>query len=154
MVSTPNTVGVRESRRLTADYVLSEDDVKDQREFEDNICYGAFFIDIHHIDGPGMDQETWRPQRGFKYHIPYRCLVPKGVENLLAAGRCISVTHVALGSVRVMVQCFGTGEAAGVAAAVSLQDGVSPREVDVQKVQKTLRERGGIISEEDIRAHA
>jgi len=154
MVSTPNTVGVRESRRLTADYVLSEDDVKGQREFEDNVCYGAFFIDIHHIDGPGMDGETWRPQRGFKYHIPYRCLVPKGVENLLAAGRCISVTHVALGSVRVMVQCFGTGEAAGVAAALSLQDNISPRQVDVKKVQQVLRDRGGIISEEDIRTYA
>ena len=62
-----------------ADYVLTEKDVKGQRQFEDNICYGAFFIDIHHIDGPGMDGETWRPTRGFKYHIPYRCLVPKGV---------------------------------------------------------------------------
>jgi len=150
MVSTPNTVGVRESRRLIADYVLTEDDVKGQREFEDNICYGAFFIDIHHIDGPGMDAETWRPPKGFKYHIPYRCLVPVGVENLLAAGRCISVTHTALGSVRVMVQCIGTGEAAGVAAALSIEDAVVPREVDVKKVQQILRERGGIIDEDDI----
>jgi hypothetical protein len=154
MVSTPNTVGVRESRRLLADYVLTEEDVKGQREFEDNICYGAFFIDVHHIDGPGMDEETWRPPKGFKYHIPYRCLVPKGVEGLLAAGRCISVTHVALGSVRVMVQCFGTGEAAGVAAALSIEDGVAPREVDVKKVQDILRERGGIISEGDITTYA
>ncbi len=80
--------------------------------------------------------------------------MPKGVENLLAAGRCISVTHVALGSVRVMVQCIGTGEAAGVAAALSLQDGVTPRQVDVKKVQQALRVRGGIISEEDIRSYA
>jgi hypothetical protein len=154
MVSTPNTVGVRESRRLTADYVLTEDDVKGQRQFEDNICYGAFFIDIHHLDGPGMDEESWLPPRGFKYHIPYRCLVPQGVENLLAAGRCISVTHLALGSIRVMAQCFGTGEAAGVAAALSIQDGVTPRHVDVKKVQSLLRERGGIISDEDITAYA
>ena len=154
MVSTPNTVGVRECRRLTADYVLTEDDVKGRREFEDNICYGAFFIDIHHIDGPGMDRETWRPTRGFKYHIPYRCLVPRGVENLLAAGRCISVTHVALGSIRVMAQCLGTGEAAGVAAAISIQDGVTPRQVDVKKVQAVLREREGIISEDDIRRYS
>jgi len=153
MVSTPNTVGVRESRRLMGDYLLTADDVKAQREFDDNICYGAFFIDIHHIDGPGMDETTWRPPEGFKYHIPYRCLLPQGVENLLTAGRCISVTHVALGSTRVMVQCIGTGEAAGTAAALSIEDAVTPRAVDVDKLQTALREQGAILSEEDIQAH-
>jgi len=76
--------------------------------------------------------------------------VPRGVENLLVAGRCISVTHVALGSTRVMVQCMGTGEAAGTAAALSLQDGVTPRRLDVAKLQAVLRQNGGILSEEDI----
>ncbi len=150
MVSTPNTVGIRESRRLSGEYQLTADDVKAQREFDDNICYGAFFIDIHHIDGPGMDETTWRPPAGFKYHIPYRCLVPKGAENLLTAGRCISVTHVALGSTRVMVQCIGTGEAAGTAAALSIEEGVTPRALDVGKLQAALREAGAILSEEDI----
>ncbi len=154
MVWTADTVGIRESRRLMGEYVLTEDDLKQQRQFEDNICYGSFFIDVHHIDGPGMDEETWRPPKGFKYHIPYRCLVPQGVENLLAAGRCISVTHTALGSTRVMVQCIGTGEAAGVAAALSLQDSVSPRAVDVEQLQSVLRDRGAILSEDDIRPWA
>jgi hypothetical protein len=153
MVSTPNTVGIRESRRLMGDYLLTADDVKAQREFADNICYGAFFIDIHHIDGPGMDGTTWRPPEGFKYHIPYRCLVPRGVENLLTAGRCISVTHVALGSTRVMVQCIGTGEAAGTAAALSIEDAVTPRAVDAGELQAALRDQGAILSKEDIEAH-
>lgn len=151
MVSTPHTVGIRESRRIMGDYVLTEDDVKGQQEFEDNICYGSFFVDIHHIDGPGMDPTVWRPPRGFKYHIPYRILLPRDAENLLTAGRCVSCTHIALGSIRVMVQCIGTGEAAGTAAALSLKQGAAPRKLCVEDLQARLREQGCIISEEDIK---
>ncbi len=151
MVSTPNTVGIRESRRIMADYVLTEEDVKAQREFDDNICYGSFFVDIHCIDGPGMDPTVWRPPMGFKYNIPYRILCPRGVENLLTAGRCVSCTHIALGSIRVMVQCIGMGEAAGTAAAVSLSGSVAPRQLDSSVLQNQLRKQGCILSEEDIR---
>lgn len=150
MVSTPNTIGIRESRRIMGDYLLTEDDVKSQREFEDNICYGSFFVDIHCIDGPGMDHTVWRPPRGFKYHIPYRVLLPRNVDNLLTAGRCVSCTHIALGSIRVMVPCVGMGEAAGTAAALSLKDGITPRRLDVGKLQTQLRVQGCMISEEDI----
>ena len=150
MVSTPNTIGIRESRRILGEYVLTEDDVKGRREFADNVCYGSFFVDIHCIDGPGMDPTTWRPPKGFKYHIPYRILVPRGVENLLTAGRCVSCTHVALGSIRVMVPCLGMGEAAGTAAALSLAGNVTPRALDVATLQARLREQGGILSEADI----
>ncbi|MFO7871404.1 MAG: FAD-dependent oxidoreductase [Kiritimatiellia bacterium] len=150
MVSTPNTVGIRESRRVMGDYVLTEEDIKAQREFEDNICYGCFFIDIHHIDGPGMDSTVWRPGNGFKYHIPYRVLLPKGAENILIAGRCVSCTHIALGSVRVMVQCMGMGEAAGTAAALSLEKNVTPRQLSVPGLQDRMRAAECIISEEDI----
>jgi hypothetical protein len=151
MVSTAALLGVRESRRIMGEYVLTEDDIKAQRRFDDNICYGAFFIDIHHIDGPGMDSTVWDPPDGFSYHIPYRCLVPRGAENLLVAGRCLSATHLALGSTRVMVQCIGTGEGAGTAAALSLDAGVRPRELGVARLQSALRAAGGIISDEDIR---
>jgi hypothetical protein len=98
-----------------------------------------------------MDQETWRPPRGFRYHIPYRTLVPQKIDNITVGGRCISVTHTALGSTRVMVQCIGTGEAAGTAAALSIKDEVKPRELDVATLQAILRANGGILSEEDIR---
>lgn len=150
MVSTPSTVGIRESRRIMGDYVLTEDDVKGQKEFPDNICYGSFFVDIHCIDGPGMDHTVWRPPTGFKYHIPYRVLVPCGTENLLTAGRCVSCTHIALGSIRVMVPCIGMGEAAGTAAALSLKAGIAPRQIDIGRLQDQLRRQGCILSESDI----
>jgi hypothetical protein len=150
MVSTPNTVGLRESRRIVGEVVLTEDDMKAQRAWDDSIGHGSFFIDIHHIDGPGMDHTTWRPDKGFRYQIPYRILVPQGVENVLVAGRCVSVTHVALGSIRVMVQCALTGEAAGAAAALSLSAGVTPRAVDVPALQADLRAHDGILDEDDI----
>jgi len=151
MVSTPNTIGIRESRRILGDYILNEEDLKAQREFEDGICYGSFFVDIHCIDGPGMDPTVWHPPKGFKYHIPYRCLLPKDVENLLTAGRCISCTHIALGSIRVMVPCIAMGEAAGTAAALSLQNQVTPRQLGIDALKDQLRKQSCILSEEDIR---
>jgi len=150
MISTPNTVGIRESRRIMGDYVLTEDDVKGQREFADAICYGSFFVDIHCIDGPGMDDTSWRPSDGFKYQIPYRILVPRGAENLLTAGRCVSCTHLALGSIRVMVPCIAMGEAAGTASALSLRNGIPPRAIDIAALQAQLRQQGAILSESDI----
>ena len=152
MVSTPNTVGVRESRRILAHLVLTEHDMLASREWPDSIGYGSFFIDIHHIDGLGMDRTAFNPRPGFKYQIPYRILVPKGVENILTAGRCVSVTHVALGSLRVMVQCMITGQAAGTAAAISIGDGVPPRSADVAKLQARLREAGCILDGKDVAA--
>ncbi len=151
MVSTPNTIGIRESRRILADTVLTEDDIKSQRQFDDNICYGSFFVDIHCIDGPGMDPTVWHPPKGFKYHIPYRILLPRQAENLLTAGRCVSCTHIALGSIRVMVPCIGMGEAAGTAAALSLQRNVAPKELEAAVVQAALRERNAILSDNEIR---
>jgi len=154
MISTPNTVGIRESRRVLGDYVLTEDDVKDQREFPDAICYGSFFVDIHCIDGPGMDHTVWHPPQGFKYHIPYRILLPRGIENLLTAGRCVSCSHIALGSLRVMVPCIGMGEAAGTAAAMSLAADCPPRQVEPASLQAQLRRQGAILSEAEIAATA
>ena len=150
IVSTPSTVGIRESRRILGDAVLTEDDLKTQREFEDAICYGSFFVDIHCIDGPGMDTTAWRPPSGFKYQIPYRIMLPRGVENLLTAGRCVSCTHLALGSIRVMVTCIAMGEAAGTAAAMSLEGGVTPRGLDIARLRSRLRGHGAILSEQDI----
>ena len=150
MVSTPNTVGIRESRRIIGDVVLSEEDMLSGREWEDSIGYGSFFIDIHNIDGPGMSETTYRPDPGFRYQIPYRILLPLELENILTAGRCASVTHVGLGSIRVMAQCFVMGQAAGTAAAISLEDGTSPRDIDWGKLQCRLRESGCILDESDI----
>lgn len=150
MVSTPNTVGIRESRRIRGEYVLTKEDILAQKEFEDSIGYGSFFIDIHNVSGPGMDGKTHRPEKGFKYQIPYRILLPEKVENLLVAGRCASCTHEALGSLRVMPQCGVMGQAAGTAAVLSLQDDAAPRKVDVKKLQEMLRRQDCILDEEGI----
>jgi hypothetical protein len=150
MVSTPNTVGIRESRRILGELLLTDEDMLAQRTWADSIGYGAFFIDIHHIDGPGMDSSKFYPEPGFKYQIPYRILVPQTIDNLLTAGRCVSVTHRALGSLRVMAQCLLTGEAAGLAAALSLQQGLTPRQLDPATLQTALRAQGAIIDETDI----
>jgi len=143
-------IGTRESRRIDGDYQITEHDLMQQREFDDSIGYGSFFIDIHCCDGPGMDDETWQPPVGFKYQIPYRALLPKTIANMLVAGRCISCTHMALGSLRVMPQCILEGEACGVAADLALSSGLSPRQIDSRKLQSQLREQGAIVTAGDI----
>lgn len=143
-------VGTRESRRIEGEYKITEQDLMEQKEFIDTIGYGSFFIDVHCCDGPGMDAETWRPPKGFKYQIPYRALVPKGVGNLLVAGRCISCTHTALGSLRVMPQCILEGEACGAAAGLALETDTIPRAVDVPKLQRSLRGQEAILFDSDI----
>lgn len=152
MVSTPNTIGLRESRRIMGEYVMTEDDMRQQAEFDDAICYGSFFVDIHCIDGPGMDPTQWVPPAGFKYQVPYRILVPQKIDNLLVAGRCVSCTHVALGSLRVMVPCINMGQAAGTAAALSIQARCAPRAIEVNRLQESLQANGAILSEADILA--
>jgi hypothetical protein len=152
MISTAALLGTRESRRIVGDVVLTAEDILARRDWPDGICYGSFFIDVHSCTGPGMDEETHRPEPGFRYLIPYRCMLPKGVENLLVAGRCISVTHRALGSTRVMPQCAALGEAAGAAAALSIQADCTPRELPVGTLQDHLRNTGAIIDEAGILA--
>ena len=97
-----------------------------------------------------MDEKTWRPEKGFKYQIPYRIIVPKEVDNLWVAGRCASASHEALGSLRVMPQCGVMGEAAGEAAAISIRDDCPADEVDLDQLQANLRASGCIIDENDI----
>ncbi|MBI4977827.1 MAG: FAD-dependent oxidoreductase [Spirochaetes bacterium] len=150
MVSTPNTVGTRESRRIHGHYTLTKDDIKNQRSFDDSIGYGSFFIDIHGTKGAGMDEKTWYPPAGFKYQIPYGIIVPKDAGNLFVAGRCASTTHEALGSLRVMPQCGIMGEAAATAAAISIQKNVQPKDVNTRELQAMLKEQRCIIDESDI----
>ncbi len=150
LISTAALLGTRESRRIVGEYVLTDEDILAERAWDDSVGYGSFFIDVHNCTGPGMDAETYRPHPGFKYQIPYRCLVPKVVDNLLVAGRCISVTHRALGSTRVMPQCGLLGEAAGAAAALSLKANCTPRQIDTGSLQEHLRTAGAIVDEAGI----
>ncbi len=152
LISTPPTIGIRESRRIHGRYPLRKGDLLAQQTFPDSIGYGSFFIDIHNTKGPGMDAKTWRPPPGFRYQIPYRIMVPAETEGLWVAGRCASCDHEALGSLRVMPQCGVMGEAAGTAAVVSLEENCRASEVPIERLQTMLRVQGAILDEAGIEA--
>ncbi len=127
-------LGVRETRHILGEYTLTGDDAIEGRSFEDSIAADTSAFDIHDPKGGDVDFQGMRP-----YEIPYRCLVPLGVEQLLVAGRCISADHTAHARARNMPACMATGQAAGIAAAVAIDEGVTVRKVPVQKVQEILR---------------
>ncbi|MFP4057863.1 MAG: FAD-dependent oxidoreductase [Candidatus Brocadiia bacterium] len=133
--------GKRESRRLEGDYILRQHDLYHRARFPDRVAYGGWFIDIHTMGGilaaaEGLPPEALNgdPDRSDDlrvplYSIPYRCLYSKNIGNLMMAGRNISVSHVALGSTRLMLTCALLGQAAGTAAAMAVRHGISPRQV-------------------------
>ncbi len=131
-------MGIRETRRIIGEYILTEQDIFDCARFEDAIGVAAYPVDLHHPVG-GDCTLMWCPDC---YDIPYRCLVPLKVDGLICAGRDISATHLALASVRVMGPAMCLGEAAGKAAALCARDGVQPRELDVPKLRKALLDEG------------
>ena len=139
-----SSLGVRESRRIMGDYVLEDADVEQGRRQKDVVVHQAWFlIDIHNPAGGG--QAEGHSQAAKPYDIPYRCLLPRGVEGLLTCGRCISGTHRAHASYRVMSICMATGQAAGAAAALSAREGLTPRELDVKLVQQALMDQGAVL---------
>jgi hypothetical protein len=152
LISTAPALGLRESRRIRGVVTLTAEDLMAQRQWEDAVCYGSFYIDIHNPAGPGMGDQTWYPPKGFCYQIPYRAMVPERIDSLLVAGRCISVDHVALGSTRIMSTCMALGEAAGTAAMLSLHEEVAPRDLDAQLLRDQLRQQGAVVDEEGIQA--
>lgn len=132
-------VGVRETRHIVGDYTMTEEDVLSSRAFEDGIACGTFAIDIHPPEG---EQQVFTGSGKAVYEIPYRSLIPQGVDNLLVAGRSISATHNAFGSVRVMATAMGIGQGAGTAAAEAVKRGWSTREVDVALIRSRLLAQG------------
>ncbi|HDN63082.1 MAG TPA: FAD-dependent oxidoreductase [Candidatus Bathyarchaeota archaeon] len=137
-------VGIRETRRIIGEYVLTAEDVIEGRKFDDVVAKGSNPVDLHSPEDPRKIIHKF-VKGGGSYDIPYRCLIPKGIDNLLVAGRCISATHEGMASARTAVTCMATGQAAGTAAALSVKEGVTPRRLDVSKLQKTLREQGVIL---------
>jgi len=136
-------VGVRETRRIIGEYVLTGEDIVKARKFSDVIARGSYPIDIHSPTGEGTIIKRLPP--GESYDIPYRCIVPKKVENLLIAGRCISCTHEAQAAIRVIPIVVAIGQAAGTAAALAAKLHVSPRKMDVSLLQETLKKQGAIL---------
>lgn len=140
MTSGP-VAGARESRRIVGDYVLTGEDVRIGRHHDDVVVLGAWRLDRHPPDKPGYHEIPWTPP----YAIPYRTLLPQGVENLLVAGRCHSATSEALASSRVTATAMGMGQAAGVAAAMTVASGRAPRYLNVQDLQDRIIGGGGIL---------
>ena len=143
-------IGVRETRRITGEYIFSALDVVEARKFEDAICRLAYPVDVHSGKGDGYtkDEEYSGPQApppGDWYEIPYRCLLPLRIENVLIAGRCVSSTQAGHGAIRIMPACVAMGQAAGVAAAISLESGVSPRMIDVSILLNRLKKQGALV---------
>jgi hypothetical protein len=129
-----SSLGARESRKIVGAYDLTGHDVLNEARFEDSIGIFPEFLDGNHI--------AIMPSTGRYFHVPYRVVLPQRVENLLVAGRCVAGDKVSHTATRQMMCCTVTGQGAGVAAAVSLQDGVTCREVGISKVQKALETQG------------
>jgi FAD-dependent oxidoreductase family protein len=139
---TPTQLGVRETRRVVGQYVLTGEDVQSAARFDDAIAAGAWPQEFH-VEGKGTEWR-WLPA-GAYYQVPYRSLLAKEVDNLLLAGRCISADHEALASTRVIAPSMAQGEAAGVAAALAALKGTTAKSVDVEEVQRVLRRRGAFF---------
>src|SRR3954469_15719420 len=134
-------LGIRETRRIVAHYMMTQEDVLGCRHFDDSIAVASYPIDIHR---PG-DEGCTLIWCGDCYDIPYRSLLPQKVENLIVAGRCISTTHEAMGAIRVMATCMAMGEAAGRAAKMAIRAGVRPDNVDVAALQAELLAKGAYL---------
>ncbi|MCK5379920.1 MAG: FAD-dependent oxidoreductase [Candidatus Latescibacteria bacterium] len=165
-------VGPRESRQVMGDCVLTGEDVQRGRKFGDAVARGSWWIDIHcplgqthpvhlcvsecprrdkcpfwaaeHAQSMIATKDLYPPDADW-YDIPYRCLTPKGVDNLLVSGRCISATHEAMAGARVMGTCMAIGQAAGTAAALSVRENVPPRNVDVEALRRMLQADGALV---------
>lgn len=143
LVSTAMEIGVRESRMINGEYLLTGKELMACCRFEDSIACGNYDIDIHNPEGSGTSHYYF--PAGEYYEIPYRTMLPKEVENLLVTGRCLSVDHEAQASVRIMPIVCCLGEAAGVAAAVAADEGVKPSEADIHRIQEILTANGAVI---------
>ncbi|MHA2068892.1 MAG: FAD-dependent oxidoreductase [Candidatus Thorarchaeota archaeon] len=140
VMDTASQIGIRESRRVMGDYVLTREDVLNARKFEDGIGCSTSWIDVHNPDGRGVLHELVVNDDWFE--IPLRAVVVKGFKNLLVAGRCISATHEAQGAIREMPTCIMTGQGAGAAAALAAEREAPVRDLKIKILQRELASQG------------
>ncbi len=143
LISIAVDIGVRESRKLKGVHILTADEIINCTQFEDSIALGNYDIDIHNPTGTGTSHRFFGD--GEYYTIPYRSLLPKEFNNLLVAGRCLSATHEAQASVRIMPTCCCLGQAAGTAVAVAIKSDKNAHNVDVKSLQNKLIENGAVL---------
>ncbi len=140
LMNTAIQIGVRESRMIDGEYSLTQEDLQACTKFEDGIAACNYDIDIHNPEGSGTSH--WYFPDGEYYTIPYRCLLPLNADNLIVAGRCISSTHEAQASYRIMPVVCCIGEAAGTAVGIAKKDCVFLNAVNTDKLRKTLTQNG------------
>ena len=159
LAATGALMGVRETRRIVGDYVLLAEDYRAHRSFPDEICRNGYGIDVHGskkqaqaLVRMGIDEaretiekKTQNYGPGESMGVPYRCLTPKGLRNVLVAGRCISTDRTVNGSTRIMACCLNTGEAAGAAAAMAARTDGDVHGVDAGVLRGKLREHGAYL---------
>lgn len=153
LVSTAPLMGIRESRRIIGDYEFTMDDYIAKKSFDDEIGRNCYPIDIHR----SLEEQTeiakekreFKPisyQKGESHGIPYRIMLPKGIGNLLVAGRSVSTDRITQGSLRVMPTCLVMGEAAGMAAGMATTENKKPRGIDVEKLRAKLKDAGAYLN--------
>lgn len=136
-------IGIRDSRRIIGDYILTKNDILNQVSFPDTIAVGAYPPDVHRSYG----EVNIDVKENLGYEIPYRCLIPKGIENILVVGKCISTTFIAQAAVRGMGPCMSTGQCGGVAAALACQKKVSLRDLDISILKREIKKWNKLIKE-------
>lgn len=142
LIESAPCIGVRESRRITGEYTVTADDILSCTKFADGIARGNYPIDVHNPSGSGTVLKKIPPHE--YYTVPLGACIPKGSKNLFVAGRCISATHEAQASFRVMPIVCCIGEGVGTAAAVALQSGVNADQVDVARVHEIMDKNGAL----------
>lgn len=146
LAMTGSLLGIRETRRIIGDYILTVDDYFERKTFDDEICRNSYFIDVHgSLHAAEAKGKLQRYGKGESHGIPYRSLIPKTLNNVLVAGRSISCERMVQGSVRVMPVCLAMGEAAGMAAAHATKTLNDVRKVDIKHLRKRLLEEGVYI---------
>ena len=144
IVDLPPQLGIRETRRVVGDYQLSGEDVLGCASFDDSIGVNGWPIEAH-VAGDVIFKFPPIPQsRGYN-ELPYRMLLPEGIDNLLVAGRCASMTHEGQSAARVSGACFAMGEAAGTAASLALSGNTPPRDIAIERLQQALKDQGAFI---------
>lgn len=144
LISTGDQVGIRESRRIVADYMMSIDDFKNKVSFEDEIARNSYFIDVH-LPNKNSKMVMEYLKDGESHGIPYRCLLPIGKDNLIVAGRTIGSDRLINSSLRVMPNCFTMGQAAGVASYLASKDNIGYRDISIKQLQDLLVKQGAWI---------
>ena len=159
LAATGSLLGIRETRRVMGDYFLTVEDYRARRSFPDEICRNAYGVDVHCSKERSLEfaqktieelkefnrQVTQKLGKGESFGVPYRCLTPKGLRNVLVAGRCISTDRQTNGTVRIMACCLNTGEAAGIAAAMAAGGTQDVHAVDTAVLRDKLQAFGAFL---------